>query len=234
MAHQKIKFKLCIRNASQLVQVCRQKETMKTKKDMDQVEIIQNGSLVVDLHGCLFFVGSDEELVTSKWFPNAEFEKTIDATGKSIIPGLVDAHTHPVWSGDRCHEFAMKLEGATYMQIHEAGGGIGFTVKHTRESSLEELKNSFRERLHRMIQHGTTLVECKSGYGLDLETEVKMLKAIHQVKQNHPIFVRTTYLGAHSVPKNSTPQQYSQEIIQQHIPTLKQLISKGEIAADRK
>ena len=106
-------------------------------------------------------IGSTEEIL--KRYENASFDHVYDATGKSIIPGLVDGHTHPVWAGDRVHEFAMKLAGASYMDIHAKGGGIHFTVRHTTEASEESLLSSLRERLEKAIGHGTTLIEAKSG-----------------------------------------------------------------------
>lgn len=140
-------------------------------------------------------------------YADAHFEVDLDCTGMSIVPGasrnliekidlmplagFVDAHTHPVWAGDRVHEFAMKLAGATYMDIHNAGGGassvsvcshltlcagIGFTVKHTREASEQQLLENFLQRARRMLAQGTTTLEAKSGYGLDTDTEMKMLR----------------------------------------------------------
>ncbi|KAM9311676.1 putative imidazolonepropionase [Gastrophryne carolinensis] len=134
-------------------------------------------------------------------FSQAEFEMVIDCSGKCALPGFVDAHTHPVWAGDQVHEFAMKLAGATYMDIHQAGGGIHFTVDKTEAASEEELYNSFKERLERMLRTGTTLVECKSGYGLKLETELKMLRVIERAQRELDIDISSTYCGAHSVPK---------------------------------
>ena len=102
-----------------------------------------------------------------------------------MVPGFCDAHTHPVWSGDRVHEFVMKIEGKSYMEIHKKGGGIMFTVDHTRKSSEEELLQLLKQRLDKMKQMGTTLVETKSGYGLDLDTEVKMMRVMKQANDFH-------------------------------------------------
>ena len=93
------------------------------------------------------------------------------------------------------------MAGATYMDVHKAGGGIHFTVNHTRSATEDELFSSFKDRLHTMQRAGTTLVECKSGYGLDLETEVKMLKVIDRARRTLPIGISATYCGAHAVPK---------------------------------
>ena len=118
-----------------------------------------------------------------------------------FIVGLIDGHTHPVWAGDRVHEFAMKLAGASYMEVHEAGGGINFTVEKTRAASEAELLNLLMDRLERMLKAGTTTVECKSGYGLETETEMKMLTVLEKAKSLTQIEISSTFLGAHSVPK---------------------------------
>ena len=91
----------------------------------------------------------------------------IECVGCAVLPGLVDCHTHPVWAGDRSHEFALKIGGASYMEIHKAGGGIGFTVNHTMNTSLAELQKLLQSRLDRMLAQGTTLAEAKSGMLID-------------------------------------------------------------------
>ncbi|XP_029457437.1 probable imidazolonepropionase isoform X2 [Rhinatrema bivittatum] len=149
-----------------------------------------------------------------------------------VLPGLVDAHTHPVWAGDRVHEFAMKLAGATYMEIHEAGGGIHFTVEHTKNATEEELFNSFQQRLLRMLRAGTTLVECKSGYGLALDTELKMLRVIERARRELDIGVSSTYCGAHSVPKGKTALEAADDIIHNHLPKLQEHMQSGDLHVD--
>ncbi|XP_068132881.1 probable imidazolonepropionase isoform X2 [Hyperolius riggenbachi] len=156
----------------------------------------------------------------------------IDCTGKCVLPGLVDAHTHPVWAGDRVHEFAMKLAGATYMDIHAAGGGIHFTVDHTEAASEEKLYCSFKQRLQSMLRTGTTLVECKTGYGLKLETELKMLKVIRRAQKELDIGISPTYCGAHSVPKGKSAETAATDIIDNHLPALKQMAINEEIHVD--
>ncbi|KAL9646725.1 hypothetical protein ABK040_001147 [Willaertia magna] len=227
--------KCLLKNASQIVQITND-STIKIKKGKEQneIEIIKNGSMIIDLNGKIKFIGTNEQLENYlKEHENIKFEKEIDCSGKSIIPGLVDSHTHPVWNGDRCHEFVMKLQGATYMQIHQMGGGIGFTVRHTRQSTIDELFELLIKRLKTMITNGTTLVEGKSGYGLETETEIKMLQVLHKANQQNislkiPEIV-STYLGAHSVPKDKKLDEYTNEIINQQIPAIKEAMEKGLI-----
>ena len=139
-------------------------------------------------------------------FPELSFQRVISAGGGAVLPGLVDGHTHPVWAGDRVHEFALKLAGASYMEVHAAGGGIHFTVEQTRKASEEELVELLVARLGRMLRAGTTTVECKSGYGLDTETEMKMLRVLDSARQILPIEISSTFCGAHAVPKGESSQ----------------------------
>ncbi|XP_069830471.1 probable imidazolonepropionase isoform X2 [Dendropsophus ebraccatus] len=165
-------------------------------------------------------------------FSHAEFETVIDCSEKCVLPGFVDAHTHPVWAGDRVHEFAMKLAGATYMDVHQAGGGINFTVEHTEATSEDELLCTFKQRLQRMLRAGTTLVECKSGYGLKLDTELKLLRVIERAQREMDIGISSTYCGAHSVPKGKSAKEATDDIIEHHLPALKQMALNEEIHLD--
>lgn len=124
---------------------------------------------------------------------------TMDADGASVVPGFVDAHTHVVFAGDRAHEHAMRLEGASYEEIQAMGGGIHSTVRATRAATLHDLVLESLPRVQRMLAAGTTTVEIKTGYGLDLATEVKMLTAIDAIESSLPIDVVKTFLGAHVV-----------------------------------
>ncbi len=123
-----------------------------------------------------------------------------DAKGAWITPGLVDCHTHLVYGGNRANEFEMRLGGATYEDIARAGGGIVSTVRKTREASDAELTATGTKRLERLLAEGVTTVEIKSGYGLDLETELRMLKVARSLGETHPVTVKTTFLGAHALP----------------------------------
>lgn len=127
-----------------------------TGSAMKSVEVLRRGetdsegfSLAVDSNGKIAAIGRDSEVAQK--LANAQFDRRLDVSGMVLVPGLIDAHTHPVWAGDRVHEFAMKLAGATYMQVHQAGGGIHFTVDKTRQASDEELWLSFKVRQNCLI-----------------------------------------------------------------------------------
>ncbi|MGH0136897.1 UNVERIFIED_CONTAM: hypothetical protein FKN15_036739 [Acipenser sinensis] len=197
---------------------------------MQNIAVTENASLVIGKDGLLKAVGPVDRIDSQ--FQGASFETVIDASGMCVTPGLIDAHTHPVWAGDRVHEFAMKLAGATYMEVHQAGGGIHFTVEHTRQASEAELLASLKQRLLRMLRTGTTLVECKSGYGLELDTEVKMLSVIERARKDLPIGISSTYCGAHSVPKGKTAAEATDDIIKVQLLKLKEKMSKGELHVD--
>jgi imidazolonepropionase len=127
-------------------------------------------------------------------------KQTTDCEGRWITPGLIDCHTHLIYGGNRAREFEMRLAGATYTQIAEAGGGIVSTVKATRAASEAELVATALPRLDALLKEGVTTVEIKSGYGLDLETESRMLRAARSLGEARPVAVRTTFLGAHALP----------------------------------
>ena len=124
----------------------------------------------------------------------------IDCEGRAVMPGFVDAHTHLVFAGERADEFARRLSGATYQEIAASGGGILSTVTVTRSTTEETLFRLSARRVKRMIASGTTTVEVKSGYGLDLETELRLLRVARRIGEELPVTVKTTFLGAHSVP----------------------------------
>jgi imidazolonepropionase len=124
----------------------------------------------------------------------------IDATGKTVLPGLVDSHTHLVWAGSREAEFEQRLQGRTYQEIAAAGGGINATVSAVRQASKEHLKLGMRRRLERLLRFGVTTVEVKSGYGLNLADEVKCLEVIAELNSEGPLELVLTFLGAHAVP----------------------------------
>ncbi|MCP3941368.1 MAG: imidazolonepropionase [Desulfobacteraceae bacterium] len=127
--------------------------------------------------------------------------QVIDCRNKWILPGFVDCHTHLVWAGSRSEEFEMRLNGARYEEIAQQGGGIASTVRATRAATKEDLFSQASKRMDTLLKQGITCVEIKSGYGLDLETELKMLSVIDQLNQAFPQQIEPTFLGAHALPK---------------------------------
>jgi imidazolonepropionase len=146
--------------------------------------------------------------------------EVIDAAGKTVLPGFVDCHTHTVFAGTREFELEMKLQGLSYADISAKGGGIQHTVNETRKASIQQLMREAKKRLDAMLAHGTTTVEIKSGYGLDLVNEVKMLRAIKKLNETHPVTIVPTFLGAHAVPPEMNKDEYVNVIINEMIPAI--------------
>ncbi|WP_264520997.1 imidazolonepropionase [Flavobacterium sp. N1994] len=132
--------------------------------------------------------------------PKIKADKTIDAKGKMILPSWCDSHTHIVYAGNREQEFVDRINGLTYEEIANRGGGILNSAKKLNETSEEEIYNQSKKRLEEVIQQGTGAVEIKSGYGLTVEGELKMLRVIQKLAKNHPITIKATFLGAHAFP----------------------------------
>jgi imidazolonepropionase len=150
----------------------------------------------------------------------ADDAQVVDAGGRAILPGFVDAHTHLVFAGNRIDEFEMRCEGMTYQQIAERGGGIRSTVRRTRAATEEELVAAGRKHARWFLQGGTTTVEAKSGYGLTLEDELKLLRAIRQVSETTPLRCVPTFLGAHEVPEEykGRADDYVELVVQEMLP----------------
>ena len=163
---------------------------------MNDLGVIENGTLIVTRGINSQVLHQGEPLPVNE----ADY-KVIDATGKALLPGFVDPHTHFVFGGYREEEFAWRMRGDSYMEIMERGGGIVNTTRATRTATEEELVDSARKRLDAMLRLGITTVEGKSGYGLDRETELKQLRVMHQLNDLHPIDIVSTYMGAHAVPE---------------------------------
>ena len=161
---------------------------------MQDVGLIENGAVAV-LDGKILAVGKSDEILRE-----FDSEKTIDAGGKVVSPGFVECHTHIVFAGNRLNEFELKIKGADYLEILQNGGGIISTVRQTRKASLADLIEQSRRRLDKMLALGITTAEVKTGYGLDTETELKMLEAILALNDSHEIDLIPTFLPAHAVP----------------------------------
>ena len=215
---------LILSNASEIVVF--KTETYKSHLRMSDLEVnfIKNGSLIIQ-NGLI----SDilDYPVTISNSPISE-PSIVDVTGKTIIPGFVDSHTHLSFAGDREDELNMKLQGKTYLEILKQGGGIMRTVEATREASLRNLVENGEKNTEIMLKHGTTSIEAKSGYGLDIETEIKQLRAFRELNKLDYTSVIPTYLGAHAVPPefSNKKQKFIDLIIEEAIPQ----ISKNHLA----
>lgn len=215
---------LIIHNASQLLTLAGGPQRGGRLGDLG---MIKNGAVVIK-DGQILAVGKSKQLLEK--YPEIS---VFDAKEHVVMPGFVDPHTHLVWAGDRAAEFEMRLQGKSYMEILEAGGGILSTVKATRSASLEELVKQTRQRAWRAFSHGTTTAEAKTGYGLTLETEMKQLRAILSLDSVGPLELVPTFLGAHAVPPEyrGKTDAYVDLICNEMIPALHQWW--GEQKADR-
>jgi imidazolonepropionase len=214
---------LLIKNISRLVTVASWGKPFKAGKDMQDLGIVDNAA-VLCLEGKIAWAGPMSEwaavggqFVQPGQRPDLE---EIDAAGKVVLPGFVDSHTHAMFAGDRAHEFALRSAGATYQEIARQGGGILNTVSHVRAASKKELKRSTVSILNEMMKHGTTTVEIKTGYGLTLDAEIKMMEAIHELQVEEMIGIVPTFLGAHAVPPEfkEDPAAYVALVIEKMIP----------------
>ena len=186
--------------------------------------LIENAAIALDA-GTIEWVGKQRDLPAR--FADWEVD---DFGGRLITPALIDAHTHVVFGGNRAAEFEMRLNGATYEEVARAGGGIISTVSATREASENELLDSALPRVDALLAEGVSCIEVKSGYGLDVETELRMLRAARRIQQHRPVRIKTSFLGAHAVPPEfkDRADEYIDEIC---IPTLRAAHSEGLVDA---
>jgi imidazolonepropionase len=205
------KVDLIIKNASELLTLS------PVSKEESGLGIIRNGAIVVE-NGKISWVGKTKEL--SKRILLRQKGKKIDAQGKVVMPGLIDSHTHLVFAGSREREFELRIQGLSYLEIAERGGGILSTVEATRKASFEELFLLGKKRLNRMLSKGVTTLEAKSGYGLSPKDELKILKVTRALHEGHPIDLVPTFLGAHTIPREfkNDRKQYIDLLIQKMIP----------------
>ena len=207
------RVELLIENAAQLV-TCASRSP-KRGAAMQDADAIANAAIAINA-GEIVAIGRAGEL-------RFEADQTIDASGKVVCPGFVDPHTHVVYAGDRIDEFERRVRGETYQQIMAAGGGIASTVHATRQASVAALAKQSRSRLAQMLAHGTTTAEVKTGYGLDLATELKMLDAIELLAGAQPIELVTTFMPAHVVPEEfrGRADAYVDLIVDEMLPAAK-------------
>jgi imidazolonepropionase len=175
---------------------------------------------IVAVDGTIVFVGPADG--AAPHVPVGADTHTVDAGGCTVIPGLVDSHTHVVFGGDRREELRRRLAGTTYAEIAAAGGGILSTVRATRAASEDDLAAAACERLDQMLRAGTTTAEAKSGYGLDPESELKMLRVIRRLNLEQPIDMVSTFMGAHEIPAEHRANRrfYIDQIVRQMIPAV--------------
>ncbi|MBC7642175.1 MAG: imidazolonepropionase [Flavobacterium sp.] len=208
-------MKTIIINIKELVQI-RDKHVLKVSGNaMANLPSIQNAYLIID-NNLIADFGSMQSC------PTGIFEKTIDACGKIILPSWCDSHTHIVYAGNRIQEFVDRINGLTYEEIANRGGGILNSAHKLQDTSEDEIYNQSKKRLQEIIRLGTGAVEIKSGYGLTVESEIKMLRVIKKLSENYKIKIKATFLGAHAFPNEykNNPEGYIDLIINQMLPKI--------------
>jgi len=184
-------------------------------KMMNMPLVIENGCIACK-DGLVAFVGQEREL------PGWQAAEIVDASGGIATPGLVDPHTHLVFAGDRSDEYELRLKGLSYEDIRARGGGIIKTVEKTRQASRENLIERGRFFASQFISQGTTTLEAKSGYGLTTESEIKILESINAIGKSCPLDIIPTFLGAHTIPEGLTPETYTEKIVEEMLPAIKE------------
>lgn len=200
---------LLIENANEIVTL-KGKNHPRIQSEMNELGVIKKGSIAI----------KDDKILDVGSNLQYKAKNKIDAKGKIVLPGFVDSHTHVIFSGSREFELDMKLKGFSYMDILNKGGGIFYTVDKTRKSNINDLIEQSKIRLNNMLKYGTTTCEGKSGYGLNIETELKILKTQKILNDSLPIDIIPTFLGAHAVPKECNIDEYVDLIINDMIPKL--------------
>jgi len=212
-----MKTTLLIKNANQVVTSRGASGKPLIGEDLKDLSVIEDGAVAVQ-GDKIKVVGPTAAVLNL--VETDESTRMIDASGKVVLPGLVDPHTHVVFGGSREHELALKLQGVPYLEILARGGGILNSVEATRAASEEELIKSGIKYCRQMLAQGTTTAEAKSGYGLTTEAEIKTLRAIRRVDREQPVDLVPTFLGAHAVPKEykDDPDLYLDLVIEEMLP----------------
>ncbi len=211
---------LLIRNAEQVVTAENLADPPGTKR-WHPLKVIPGGAVACAGDTIVAVGPTDEVTARVELAPNAT---VLDVVGRVVTPGLVDAHTHPVFAGSRLDEFEMRLQGRSYEEIAAAGGGIRSTVRAVRQASEEELVRQALPRLDDFLALGTTTLEAKSGYGLSTESELRMLRAIRRLNALHPVDLVPTFLGAHEIPDEYRDRRsdYLQLVTDEMLPAVRE------------
>jgi len=209
---------LIIKNAKQIVTL-KGLNKARSGDDANELALINNGSLAVK-EGKIIAVGCTEDILR-----NFQAKKVIDAKNKVVIPGFVDPHTHPVFKNTRENEFEKRLKGSSYVEISKGGGGIRSSINGVRSATEDELYQLSMKRIQRIISNGTTTLEAKSGYGLSIESEIKMLKVIKRLQENLPIDIIPTFMGAHEFPQEykNNREEYIRILMEEMSPKIVEL-----------
>ncbi|QKY70688.1 imidazolonepropionase [Lentibacillus sp. CBA3610] len=211
---------LLIKNAAQVVTMAGHSERPAKRDAMRELTMIENGSVLVE-DGKIKAVGTLADL-EQQYQGLIAGAKVIDATGKTVTPGLIDPHTHLVHAGTRENEYVMRLKGQSYMEIMNAGGGIHATTRATMDADFDQLYEESKYRLDTFFQYGVTTVEAKSGYGLSLEHELKQLEVAAKLNEDHAMDIVSTFMGAHAVPidERDNPEPFVRRVIDDMLPEM--------------
>jgi imidazolonepropionase len=209
-------MKLVLINIKQLVTVSAGGKPVKTGRSMHELHVIENAAVMIE-NDKIIWLGKMENLSMGSLGGQTD---VLDCMERVVLPGFIDAHTHALFAGNRAIEFGRRCAGATYQDIAAEGGGILSTVRSVRDTAKKDLKKQTRRYLNNMLRHGTTTVEIKSGYGLSAESELKMIEAIHELRDEEVITVVPTFLGAHAIPPEykENRRTYINEILERMIP----------------
>jgi imidazolonepropionase len=220
-----MKVQLIIKNAKEVITL-RGPKRARTGKEMDELSIMNHVSIIVN-DGIIIDITDQPEQYHS--------ENIIHAFDKVVMPGFIDAHTHPVFVHTRENEFEMRIQGKSYVEISQSGGGILSSIRAVHLATEEELYESAKRRILNMLKMGTTSLEAKSGYGLTSESELKMLKVIHRLKTELPVDIKTTFLGAHEYPPQykQNHEEYVSILINEMLPLCKQYSDYCDIFCEK-
>ena len=221
---------LIITNANELLTISGHSEKPKTGDQMDELGIIKNGWLAVSKDK-IIACGNLKQVLAQISTTSETIQ--IDATGKVVMPGFIDCHTHLVFGGSREAEFEQRIKGANYLDILRSGGGILNTVRSTRTASKAELIKTSSGHLDTMLEFGTTTVEAKSGYGLTIDSELKQLQVIKELNDLHPIDIIPTFLVHTTPPEFSSSQEYVDFVINSMLPRMQSMAEYCDIFCEQ-